>query len=102
MARRDHRWMDPRLNRAVVVLGDRQQLDRVAEFARVVDVGERDTADTLGMDLLRFNHYTEGERDEQTELVRGIMAFDIEGWIGLGQAVALRLFESVGKLRAPF
>ena len=51
MARRNHRRMHPGLDRAVVVLGDREQLDRVAELARVRDVGLRDTADAFGVDL---------------------------------------------------
>ena len=54
MARRDHRRMHPRLDRAVVIFGDRQQLDRVAEFARIGDIGLRNPADALGMHLRRL------------------------------------------------
>ena len=101
MARRDHRRMHPRLDRAVVILGDREQLDREAKFARVGDIGRRDTADAFGMDLRRLEQHSEGERHQQAELVRGVMAFDIERGIGLGEAVALRLGERLGETRRP-
>ena len=46
--------------------------------------------------LLRFNRYTEGERDEQTELVRSVMAADIER---VGSASAKPLALGLGRER---
>ena len=42
MAIRNHRGMHPRLDPAVVILGDREQLDRKAKLARVRDIRLRD------------------------------------------------------------
>ena len=95
MTRRDHRGMHPRLDRAVVVLGDCQQLDGVAEFAGVIDIGARNAGDAFRMYLLRLQQHAECQGHQQAEFVRGVMTADIETRIGLRQTAALRLFEGV-------
>src|SRR5438445_2451267 len=67
------------LDAAVGRLGDREELDAVAELARVADVLLRHPRDALGVDVLEVDEGAERERDEDLELVRGVHALDVEG-----------------------
>src|SRR5208282_1458917 len=96
----DHRGMNPRLDRAAVFLGDRQQLDRVAELPRVRDIVLRDTRDAFGVDLLGFQQHSERKAYQQAELVCGIVAFDIQRGVRLGNAAALRIRQRTFELDA--
>ncbi len=100
MATRDHRRMHPRFDSAAVVLANRQQFDRVAKLARVLDIGLRDLCDPFGVDLRRLHQHAESQRDQQTEFVRRVVSFDIDGRIRLGQAFGLRVFKRRPKLDA--
>ena len=49
------------------------------------------------MDLVERDARAEGEARQQGELVRGVEAADVEGRIGLGVALGLRLRQHVGE-----
>ena len=81
-----------------VGLGDGQELDRVAQLARVGDVRARDAADALGVDVLEVHEGPEGQGDEDLELVGGVEALDVERRIGLRVAAGLGLLEHLGEV----
>ena len=95
--RRNQGRVDARFDRPVRVvvanaprLGDREQLDPVAELARRIEVDRLDAADALGRDVLEGELGAERHRGEQGELVRGIDAVDVGARIRLGVAQLLR------------
>ena len=87
----DQRRRDPQLQPRVRQLGQRQQLDRVAQLAGVLDVGELEPVDPRAGDLGRPHVGAEGELRQDRQLVRGVGAVDVEGRVGLGVAQLLRL-----------
>ena len=77
-----------------------EQLDAVAEIAGRLDIGGRDRFDAFDIDQLEAHARAEGEAGEQRELVRRVEAADVEGGIGLGVALRLRLLQHIGKAPA--
>src|SRR5262249_57467686 len=65
-----------------------------------LDTGRRDALDALDIDRLEADARAEGEARKKGELMGGIEAANIEGGIGLGIALLLRLFQHVGKASA--
>ena len=84
---RDERRMHAHLHRAVGIgLDDREQLQAVAELARVNDVLLLHRAQALGVKLVRRNPEAVGQRGQHGRLVRGVVAVDVEAVVGLGEA----------------
>ena len=96
----NHRRVHADLDAAVGRLGDREELDPVAELARVADVLLRHPRDALGVDVLEVDEGAERERDEDLELVRRVHALDVEGRVGFGVPRRLRLLEDHGEVQA--
>ena len=82
--------MHPRLDRSSILFGNRQQLDRVAELARISDVIRSDAGNSLGVNLPRSQQATKRQGDQQAELVGRIVTLDVESRIGLGDSTLLR------------
>ena len=95
MALGDHRGVDAHRDLAVELLGDREQLDDVAEIASRRDVVERDPGDALAVDVGGGDPGAERDRGDDRALRRGIEALDVGGGIALGEAELLRFGERV-------
>ena len=80
---------------AVELLGDREQLDDVAEIARGGDVVEREPGDALAVDVGRGDASAERDRSDDGALRRGVEALDVGGGIALGEAELLRIGKRV-------
>ena len=89
MRLRDERRMHAHLDRAVGIgLDDREQLEAVAELARVNDVLLLHRAQALGVELARRHPETVGQRGQHRRLVRRVVAIDVEAVVGLGETRA--------------
>ena len=75
---------------------DAEQLDAVAELVRPFEVFRRDRRNALDIDRALIDLGAEGDAGEDRELLRGVVALDVEGRIGLGVAEPLRLRETFG------
>ena len=97
--RRNQRGMDAQLDAAGTArarrapLGDREQLDPVAELLGVGDVGRLQVDDALDVRLRELHRNAERDRADDRRLVRGVDAGDVERRVGLGVAEPLRLGE---------
>src|SRR6516165_5106899 len=98
---RHHGRMHTLLDAAVGARGDAEQLDAVAEIVGGFDVGRGNVLDPLDIDGVERRAHSEGERGQQRKFVRSVEAADVKGWIGLGIAAGLRLFQDLGEA-APF
>ena len=85
----------------VVELGDGEQLDDVAEPAGDVDVGGRDVADALVVDVAGDDLGAEGDRGDDRRLGAGVEALDVGGRVALGEPEPLRLGERLAVGRRP-
>ena len=94
---RHHGRMHALLDAAVGPQRDAEQLDAVAELVGRLDVGRRDLLDALDIDGLEAHARAKGKAREQGKLMRGVEAADVEGRIGLGVTLRLRLLEHLGK-----
>ena len=79
-------------------LGDRQELDPVAQLPRVGDLLGADPGDALGVDLLQLHPAPEGERGEDLELVGRVDALDVQRRVRLGVPGRLRFAEGLGEV----
>ena len=71
-----------------------QQLDAVAELGRGVEIGERDRGNALDVNRVGIDLGAEREARQDGKLLRGVVAFDVEGRIGLGITEPLRLAQA--------
>ena len=94
---RHHRRVDALLDARLGAAGDAEQLDAVAELVGRLDVGLRDRRDALDIDRVGIDLGAEGDRGQERELVRGVVALDVEGRVGLGIAEPLGVGEAVGE-----
>ena len=74
-----------------------EQLHAVAELVGPFQVFRRDGRDALHVDGALVDLDAEGETGQDGELLRRIVALDVEGRVGLGIAEALRLLQAVGE-----
>ena len=88
------------LDAAVGLHRHAQKLDAVAEFARGVEIGERDRRDAFDIDRAGIELGAEREARQDRKLLRGVVAFDVEGRIGLGIAESLRVAQARRRSRA--
>ena len=100
MVRRDHRRVHAHRDRAVEILGDREQLDDVSEVGGRGDVGGGDLRDALAVHVAGDDLRAERDRREDRGLRRGVEALDVGGRVAFGVAERLRLGERVGERRA--
>ena len=87
--------MNARFDAIAVQARQAQVLDREAELSGVADVLDVDAGDALDMHAVGVDGGVERERGEDGELLRGVDAFHVEGWIGLGIAQPLRFRQRV-------
>ena len=85
------------LDAVVGALGDAEQLDAIAELVGRLEIGRRDRRNALDIDRVRIDLGAEREAGQDRELVRGVVALDVEGRIGLGIAEPLRVLQAVGE-----
>ena len=71
-------------------LADREQLDDVAGLARGDHLVEGDARDALAVHRLDRHERVEGEAREDAGLLRGVVALDVGGRVGLGVAELAR------------
>ena len=95
-----HGRMHALLDAGVGALRDAEQLDAIAELVGGVEIGERDRVDALDIDRLGIDFGAEGEAGEDRKLLRGVVAFDVEGRIGLGIAEPLRVPQAFAERQA--
>ena len=72
-----------------------QKLHPVAKLVRGIEVGERDGGDAFDIDRSGIELGAEGEARQDRQLLRGVVAFDIERRIGLRIAEPLRLAQAI-------
>ena len=92
----DQRRGDAQLQGPARELREGEQLDGVAELARVGDVGRLEPVDALAGDLAGGDRGPEGELGEHGQLVRRVGPVDVERRVGLGEPEPLRLPERDG------
>ncbi len=88
-----HALLDPLLR----AHRDTEQLHAIAELVCPGEILGRDRGDALDIDRALVDLGAEGEARQDRELLRGIMALDVEGRIGLRVAEPLRLLEAFRK-----
>ncbi len=71
-----------------------QELDAIAKLGRGVEIGERDRRNALDVNRVRIDLGTERQARQDRKLLRGVVAFDVEGRIGLGVAQTLRFTQA--------
>ena len=81
----------PKLEPCRRELRQSQQLDRVAELAGVLEVGEVQRVDPLPGNLVGLDIGLECELRQDRQFVRGVGAVDVHGRVGLGVAKLLGL-----------
>ena len=86
---------DGDLRAAVDELGDREELDGVAEPAGVGDVGRADAADALAVHVGVDDVGPESECGQDGGLGGGVVPLDVRRRVALGQAELLRLAQDV-------
>ena len=74
-----------------------KQLDAIAELIGGGEIGRRDRGNALHIDRALLDAGAEGERRQDRELLRGVVALDVEGRIGFGVAEPLRFLQAIGE-----
>src|SRR5258706_1992326 len=93
MVQRHQRGMHASLDAASVPLRVRDELDGVAELARVAEVDGLDAFDALAVDVRRRDADLVSDRAEDRELVGGVETLDVVGGVGLRVTGHLRFFD---------
>src|SRR5882724_11621060 len=78
----------------------RQQLDAVAEIRGCAQVFWRDGGNTFDIDRALCNLRAERKARQDRELLRGVVAVDVERRIGFGIAEPLRILQALGERQA--
>ena len=81
----------PRLHR------DAEQLHAIAEFVGGGKIGRRNRGNAFDIDRALVDLGAEGEARQDRELLRGVVALDVESRIGLGIAEPLRFLQTLGE-----
>ena len=79
---------------------DAEQLDAIAEFLRRAQIFRRDRGDAFDIDRALRHLGAEGEAGQDRQLLRGVVAVDVERRIGFGIAEALRVLQAFGERQA--
>src|SRR5579862_7675714 len=79
---------------------DAEELDAITELLGCGEIGGRDRGNAFDINRLLIDFGAEGQARQDRELLRGVVALDIEARIGLGVTKALRLLEAFGKRQA--
>ena len=82
-------------NAGVGAHGDAEKLHAVAEFGRRIEIGERDRRNAFHINRRLIDFGAEGKARENRQLLRSVVALDVEGRIGLGIAEPLRLAQAI-------
>ena len=78
--------------------GGAEQLDPVPQLLGVFHVQMGNIAYPLDIDRREIDGDTEGDTGENSQFMGGVVAIDVEAWIGLRVAELLRLGEHIGKV----
>ncbi len=97
---RDHRRVYALLDALAGVDRDAEQLHAVAKLIRPAQVFRRDRGNALNIDGARIDLDAEREAGEDRELLRGVMALDVEARIRLRIPKPLRVFQAIRKRQA--
>src|SRR6185312_2811367 len=73
-----------------------QELDDVAELFGELDIGGLKLFDAFDGDVAFGHSNIKCQPGQDGELLSGVAAGDVEGWIGFGKTEALRFLESFG------
>ena len=93
--------MHPHFRGAIRIrLNDGQQLQPVAEFARINDVLLFHRAETLGVKLPRRHPEPVGQRREHGRLMGGVVAIDVEAVVGFRVTFLLGFGQGFRELQA--
>ena len=79
-------------------LDDPEELDGVAQLGGKLDIELGDVADAFGMDAARFDPEAVGQRCEDSNLVSGVVAVDVERRFSFGVAQALSIGQDIREL----
>ena len=79
---------------------DAEQLDAIAELFGGAQIFRRDRRDAFDIDRALRDLGAEGEAGQDGELLRGVVAVDVERRIGLGVAEPLRVLQAFGERQA--
>ena len=71
-----------------------QELDAITELGCGVEIGERNRRYALNVNRIGIDFRSERQARQDRKLLRGIVALDVEGRIGLGITQALRFAEA--------
>src|SRR5712691_2518390 len=85
--------MHASLDAAAMPLRVRDELDGVAELARVAEVDGLDALDALAVDVRRPDADLVGNRAEDRQLVGGVETIDVVGGVGLRVTGHLSFFD---------
>src|SRR5258706_10280887 len=94
-------WEHGRMHRGChpcwMPLGVSDELDRIAQLACVTEVDRLDALDAFSKDLVGTHFDLVGDRGEDRQLVRGVIAADVVSWIRLRVAGGLRLADCLAQ-----
>ena len=79
-------------------MDDPEELDGVAQLGGKLDIQFGDVTDAFGMDGLRPDPEAVCQRGEDSDLVSGVVAVDVERGFGLGIAQALSIGQDIREL----
>src|SRR5258708_30869619 len=85
--------MQASLDAAAMQLRVRDELDGVAELARVAEVDGPDSLDAFAVDVRRPDADLVSDRAEDCQLVSGVETLDVVGGVGLRVTGNLRFFD---------
>ncbi|MDT4853606.1 hypothetical protein FQZ97_878770 [compost metagenome] len=94
------RRMHAQLHAVIAAAGDAEQLDAVAQFLGVLDIGGGQLGNAFHVRAVELHRHAERDRAHQRDLVRGIDALDVKRGIGLGVAQLLRFLQDRVEIQA--
>src|SRR5580700_6316915 len=74
---------------------DAEELYAIAQLIGRIEIGQRDRRNPLDIDRLGIEFCAEGETRQDRKLLRGVLAFDVEGRIGFRIAEPLRVAQAI-------
>ena len=96
---RHHGRMHALLNSGFGLDRHAQKLDAIAKLGCGVEIGERDRRYALDVNRSGIDFGSERQARQDRKLLRGVVALDVEGRIGLGITEALRFAQAFVEAR---
>ena len=82
------------------IFGDAKKFDAVAQFLGIGQIDWRDMADPFDMNIVEIHRAAKRQGRQNGQLVGGVDAVHVKGWIGLGVAKPLGLLKDIVKVAA--